>query len=69
VVLYLLGKMCSSYGLFSMMVVAMEVFPTTSRNSLTNTASTIGRFGAVLAPQAPLLVCISSRFNILSSCI
>ncbi|RVE42201.1 hypothetical protein evm_013150 [Chilo suppressalis] len=55
VLFYILGKMCSSYGMFSMMVVAMEVFPTTSRNSLTNAANTIGRLGAVLAPQAPLL--------------
>ncbi|CAG9787565.1 unnamed protein product [Diatraea saccharalis] len=55
VVFYLLGKMCSSYGMFSMTVVALEVFPTTSRNSLTNTANTIGRLGAVLAPQTPLL--------------
>lgn len=53
---YLAGKMCSSYGMFSMYVVAMEVFPTKSRNSLTNIANTVGRLGAVLAPQAPLLV-------------
>ncbi|KAM3955691.1 organic cation transporter protein [Aphomia sociella] len=55
VLLYVMGKMCSSYGLFSVSVVAMEVFPTTSRNSLTNTANTIGRLGSTLAPQAPLL--------------
>ncbi|XP_045769467.1 organic cation transporter protein-like isoform X2 [Maniola jurtina] len=55
VVLYMAGKMCSSYGNFSMHVVAMEVFPTTSRNSLTNIANTVGRLGAVLAPQTPLL--------------
>ncbi|XP_075975566.1 organic cation transporter protein-like [Anticarsia gemmatalis] len=55
VLFYLAGKMCSSYGMFSMYVVAMEVFPTTSRNSLTNIANTVGRVGAVLAPQAPLL--------------
>ncbi|XP_013147033.1 PREDICTED: organic cation transporter protein-like [Papilio polytes] len=54
-VFYLAGKMCSSYGLFSMLVVTMEVFPTTSRNSLTNVANTVGRLGSVLAPQAPLL--------------
>lgn len=53
---YVVGKMCSSYGVFSMYVVAMEVFPTTSRNSLTNIANTVGRLGSVLAPQAPLLV-------------
>ncbi|XP_028161592.1 solute carrier family 22 member 3-like [Ostrinia furnacalis] len=52
---YVIGKMCSSYGLFSLTVVALEVFPTASRNTLTNTANTIGRLGAVLAPQAPLL--------------
>ncbi|KAL0880504.1 hypothetical protein ABMA27_002903 [Loxostege sticticalis] len=52
---YVIGKMCSSYGLFSLTVLALEVFPTTSRNTLTNTANTIGRLGAVLAPQAPLL--------------
>ncbi|CAB3221792.1 unnamed protein product [Arctia plantaginis] len=55
VLFYLAGKMCSSYGMFSMYVVAMEVFPTKSRNSLTNIANTVGRLGAVLAPQAPLL--------------
>ncbi|KPJ16067.1 Organic cation transporter protein [Papilio machaon] len=55
IVFYLAGKMCSSYGLFSMLVVTMEVFPTTSRNSLTNVANTFGRLGSVLAPQAPLL--------------
>ncbi|CAH0586759.1 unnamed protein product [Chrysodeixis includens] len=55
VLFYLVGKMCSSYGVFSMYVVAMEVFPTTSRNSLTNIANTVGRLGSVLAPQAPLL--------------
>ncbi|CAH2047629.1 unnamed protein product, partial [Iphiclides podalirius] len=55
IVLYLAGKMCSSYGMFSMLVVTMEVFPTTSRNSLTNIAHTFGRLGSVLAPQAPLL--------------
>lgn len=56
VVFYMLAKMCSSYGVFSMHVVAMEVFPTTSRNSLTNIANTFGRIGSVLAPQTPLLV-------------
>ncbi|KAG6440875.1 hypothetical protein O3G_MSEX001534 [Manduca sexta] len=55
VLFYLVGNMCSSYGMFSMYVVAMEVFPTTSRNSLTNIANTVGRLGSVLAPQAPLL--------------
>ncbi|XP_013173687.1 PREDICTED: organic cation transporter protein-like isoform X2 [Papilio xuthus] len=55
IVFYLAGKMCSSYGLFSMLVVTMEVFPTTSRNSLTNVANTVGRLGSVIAPQAPLL--------------
>lgn len=55
VLFYLFGKMCSSYGVFSMYVVAMEVFPTTSRNSLTNIANTVGRVGSVLAPQTPLL--------------
>ncbi|KAJ8716894.1 hypothetical protein PYW07_003521 [Mythimna separata] len=55
VLFYLFGKMCSSYGVFSMYVVAMEVFPTKSRNSLTNIANTVGRLGSVLAPQAPLL--------------
>ncbi|CAH0719752.1 unnamed protein product, partial [Brenthis ino] len=55
VLLYMAGKMCSSYGFFSIYVVAMEVFPTTSRNSLTNIANTIGRLGSVLAPQTPLL--------------
>lgn len=56
VLFYLAGKMCSSYGVFSLWVVAFEVFPTTSRNSLTNLASTVGRLGSVLAPQTPLLV-------------
>ncbi|XP_068617257.1 organic cation transporter protein-like [Battus philenor] len=55
IMFYLAGKMCSSYGIFSMLVVTMEVFPTTSRNSLTNIANTVGRLGSVLAPQAPLL--------------
>ncbi|XP_041980329.1 solute carrier family 22 member 1-like [Aricia agestis] len=54
-VLYLLGKMCSSYGIFAVCVVAMEIFPTTSRNSLTNIAMSFGRLGSVLSPQAPLL--------------
>ncbi|XP_041980314.1 organic cation transporter protein-like [Aricia agestis] len=55
VLFYLAGKMCSSYGIFSFSVVAMEVFPTTSRNSLTNVSNTVGRLGSVLAPQTPLL--------------
>ncbi|XP_039755068.1 organic cation transporter protein-like [Pararge aegeria] len=55
VMFYMAGKMCSSYGIFSINVVAMEVFPTTSRNSLTNIANTVGRIGSVLAPQTPLL--------------
>ncbi|CAK1555075.1 unnamed protein product [Leptosia nina] len=55
VLFYIAGKMCSSYGNFSMYVVAMEIFPTTSRNSLTNVANIVGRLGSVLAPQAPLL--------------
>ncbi|CAH2084358.1 unnamed protein product [Euphydryas editha] len=55
VIFYMAGKMCSSYGIFSVHVVAMELFPTTSRNSLTNIANTVGRLGSVLAPQAPLL--------------
>ncbi|XP_045449926.1 organic cation transporter protein-like [Melitaea cinxia] len=55
VIFYMAGKMCSSYGNFSVYVVAMELFPTTSRNSLTNIANTFGRLGSVLAPQAPLL--------------
>ncbi|XP_072932966.1 solute carrier family 22 member 1-like [Epargyreus clarus] len=55
ILFYLAGKMCSSYGNFSVHVVAMEVFPTTSRNSLTNIATTVGRLGSVLASQAPLL--------------
>ncbi|KAJ0183555.1 hypothetical protein K1T71_001531 [Dendrolimus kikuchii] len=55
ILFYLVGKMCSSYGVFSIHVVAMEIFPTTSRNSLTNIANTIGRLGSVLAPQTPLL--------------
>lgn len=53
---FLMGMMGSCYGLFSLHVVAMEVFPTTSRNSLTNLATTVGRLGSVLAPQTPLLV-------------
>lgn len=53
---FLMGMMGSCYGLFSLHVVAMEVFPTTSRNSLTNLATTVGRLGGVLAPQTPLLV-------------
>ncbi|XP_050677735.1 solute carrier family 22 member 3-like [Leptidea sinapis] len=54
-VFYISGKMCSSYGMFAIYVVSMEVFPTTSRNSLTNIANTLGRLGSVLAPQVPLL--------------
>lgn len=52
----MIGKMCSSYGIFSVYVVGMEVFPTTSRNSLVNIANTVGRIGSVIAPQTPLLV-------------
>ncbi|CAG5058026.1 unnamed protein product [Parnassius apollo] len=55
IMFYLAGKMCSSYGIFSMTVLTMEVFPTISRNSLTNIANTFGRLGSVLAPQTPLL--------------
>ncbi|XP_023935707.2 organic cation transporter protein-like [Bicyclus anynana] len=55
VMFYMAGKMCSSYGIFSISVVAMEVFPTVTRNSLTNIANTVGRLGSVLAPQTPLL--------------
>ncbi|XP_050348891.1 organic cation transporter protein-like isoform X2 [Nymphalis io] len=55
VILYMAGKMCSSYGIFSLQVVAMELFPTTSRNSLTNIVTTVGRLGSVIAPQTPLL--------------
>ncbi|KAI8422053.1 hypothetical protein MSG28_009952 [Choristoneura fumiferana] len=55
VVLYLMGKMCSSYGMFSVHMVGLEVFPTTTRNSLSNAAITVGRIGGVLAPQVPLL--------------
>ncbi|CAH4036708.1 unnamed protein product [Pieris brassicae] len=55
VLFYIAGKMCSSYGIFSVQVVAMEIFPTTSRNCLTNVANTVGRLGSVLAPQTPLL--------------
>ncbi|XP_032516750.2 organic cation transporter protein-like [Danaus plexippus] len=54
-ILYMIGKMCSSYGIFSVYVVGMEVFPTTSRNSLVNIANTVGRIGSVIAPQTPLL--------------
>ncbi|CAH0719751.1 unnamed protein product, partial [Brenthis ino] len=50
-----MAAICSNYGFFSMLMVAMEVFPTTSRNSLTNIANTIGRLGSALAPQTPLL--------------
>ncbi|KAJ2951332.1 hypothetical protein O0L34_g5733 [Tuta absoluta] len=53
--LYLAGNMASSFGLFAVMVMAMETFPTISRNSLFNLAQLLGRLGAVLAPQAPLL--------------
>jgi hypothetical protein len=56
VVLYMLGTMCNSYGMFSLYVVSMEVFPTTVRNSLSSVATTVGRVGAILAPQVPLLV-------------
>ncbi|XP_060801400.1 organic cation transporter protein [Amyelois transitella] len=55
VMLYVFGQMCTNYGLFSISVVALEVFPTTARNSLTNIANTVGRVGSVLAPQVPLL--------------
>ncbi|XP_061713837.1 organic cation transporter protein-like [Cydia pomonella] len=55
VVLYLIGKMCNSYGMFSLYVVSIEIFPTTVRNSLANVANTVGRIGAILAPQVPLL--------------
>lgn len=54
-VLYLLGKMCASFALFAFTVFAMEVFPTTSRNTLTNISTTFGRIGSVLAPMAPML--------------
>ncbi|XP_045498946.1 organic cation transporter protein-like isoform X2 [Colias croceus] len=54
-VLYMAGKMCSSYGIYSMHVLALELFPTRARNSLTNLANTVGRLGSVLAPQTPLL--------------
>ncbi|XP_038214193.1 organic cation transporter protein-like [Zerene cesonia] len=53
--LYMAGKMCSSYGIYSMHVLALELFPTRARNSLTNLANTVGRLGSVLAPQTPLL--------------
>lgn len=55
------GKMCSSFALFALTVLALEVFPTTARNSLTNLAATVGRLGSVLAPQAPLMV--SNTYN------
>ncbi|CAG9136522.1 unnamed protein product [Plutella xylostella] len=55
ILLYVVAKMGSSYGMFAMFVVAVEVFPTTSRNSMVNIAQTVGRLGSVLAPQTPLL--------------
>ncbi|KAG6440867.1 hypothetical protein O3G_MSEX001477 [Manduca sexta] len=54
--LQMVGKLSISMIFASIYIYTIELFPTVARHSLMNTCSTIGRMGAMLAPQTPLLV-------------
>ncbi|KAF5303510.1 hypothetical protein FQR65_LT08209 [Abscondita terminalis] len=54
-VLYLLGKLSVSFSIGVLYTVTTEIFPTPFRNTLLSTCSMIGAFGAICAPQIPLL--------------
>ncbi|XP_022121647.2 solute carrier family 22 member 6 [Pieris rapae] len=54
-VLFLAGKMGATMALNALYVYTAELFPTRARQRLLAACSTCGRFGAILAPQTPLL--------------
>ncbi|XP_055906931.1 organic cation transporter protein-like [Eupeodes corollae] len=54
-ILYLLGKMSITASFQVLYIFTSEIFPTNSRSTLGSFCSMIGRFGAMVAPQTPLL--------------
>jgi len=56
--LYLVGKFAITAAFDTLYVFTAEIFPTKLRTSLLGSCSMAGRFGAMLAPQTPLLVSI-----------
>ncbi|XP_049544769.1 organic cation transporter protein-like isoform X1 [Anopheles darlingi] len=53
--MFLLSKMAISFSFGVLYIYTAEIFPTTLRQSLLSICSMIGRLGAVVAPQMPLL--------------
>lgn len=56
-VAFFCGKCCLTVAYTVLYVFTTELFPTSSRHSMFSICSMFGRFGSVVAPQIPLLVC------------
>ncbi|XP_026744580.1 organic cation transporter protein-like [Trichoplusia ni] len=56
--LNLIGKLCISMAFSSIYIYTSELFPTQARHSLLAFCSMIGRIGALVAPQTPLLMAV-----------
>ncbi|XP_073959936.1 organic cation transporter protein-like [Choristoneura fumiferana] len=59
--LYLSGKLCIVVAYSSLYIYVSEVFPTSVRQSLLATCSSLGRVGSTLAPLTPLLALYSNN--------
>ncbi|XP_059061168.1 organic cation transporter protein-like isoform X2 [Achroia grisella] len=55
-VLYMAGKLMSSFYFSITYIYTSELFPTYTRNSMHALSSSLGRIGSIIAPQTPLLM-------------
>lgn len=56
ILLYMIGKLMTSLYFGITYLYTSELYPTLTRNSMHALCSSIGRIGAIIAPQTPLLV-------------
>ncbi|XP_052738093.1 organic cation transporter protein-like [Bicyclus anynana] len=55
IMFYMAGKLMCWIYFYTTYVYTIELFPTTTRNSMHALCSSIGRLGSIIAPQTPLL--------------
>lgn len=63
-IFFFMGKLFIHHSFTSLYLYTNEMWPTVFRHRVMGICSTIGRFGSIAAPLAPLLVCIESEFLI-----